>query len=117
MKASSLIRMVNELAAGSVAQSATKNRSVDRDALWLQESGLAIDGLNIAAEQIQYARTITAEVAHAATPQARRIAEAKVDVARERAWRTATATVASLLAALVDHPFTLERPEYPAPRN
>lgn len=86
----------------------------DRDEAWRREAGVVIDGLNAAAELLRYARALSADVAHATTPQARRHAEHKEWLARCRAWRAAAATSAALLAATADHPFTPEQAEYVA---
>ena len=82
----------------------------DPDAFWRTEAKRAMEGIEIAVEQLQYARALSADVAHAATARERRLAEHRETLARQRAWRAAAAAAAVLLASLADHPFTGEMP-------
>jgi len=88
----------------------------DHDTAWRTVAGNAVDGLNIAAGLLDYARAVPAEVCHAKTERERRVAQHKEWFARVRAWRAAAAVTAELLAAQGDHPFTAEQPDYPGPR-
>lgn len=94
------------------AEVADRRSPPDRDEAWRKNAGDTIDGLNVAAELLRYARVLSADVAHTADQRARRLAEHREWFARLRAWRAAAATSAALLAATADHPFTAEQPEY-----
>lgn len=105
MKRDEVVRYV---AAAVEAEIKDRRPAGDPDAFWRTEAARAIEGVEAALEQLRHARAVSADVAHAVTPGERRIAEHREDLARQRAWRTAVAAVAMLLAAMADHPFTPE---------
>lgn len=97
-------------AEAAAAEVDSRKPAGDPDAFWLTEAQRAIDGVAAAIEQLRHARALSADVAHAVTSRERHDAEHREGFARERAWRTAVAATALLLASLADHPFTAEIP-------
>lgn len=114
MKREAAIRLA---LAAALAEIAARPVLGDKDDAWLREAGVAIDGLNLVAGQLKYARALSADVAHATTPRERRLARHREQEARRRTFNNVVAVLASLLAALADHPFTAEQPDYPAMKN